>query len=276
MAAPTWTTPPAPEADIEPARIAYVSCPLCGDAAILDLREADCTRHILYQPALPPTISWCRCHRCGHVFAEGYFNRAAEALVFAAAPPGQQPGDDVERQRALWAEVVERVTARVEDAPGRWLDVGFGNAALIFTAAEWGYRPLGIDLRPSNVAKLRSLGFEARCCDILELQERSAFQVVSLADVLEHLAFPRRALEHAATLLAPRGLLFVSTPNMDTAVWRALDEQQANPYWGELEHYHCFSRPRLYALLRECGFEPLHYAVSPRYRCGMDVIAGKS
>jgi len=159
--------------------------------------------------------------------------------------------------------------------PGRWLDVGFGNAALIFTAAEWGYQPLGIDLRQSSVAKLRALGYEARRCDILELKEQAAFQVVSLADVIEHLAFPRRALEHAATLIAPQGLLFVSTPNIDTAVWRALDAQQANPYWGELEHYHCFSRARLYALLLECGFEPIHYAVSARYRCGMDVIARK-
>ena len=122
---------------------------------------------------------------------------------------------------------------------------------------------------------MRALGYEARRCDILELKEQAAFQVVSLADVIEHLAFPRRALEHAATLIAPQGLLFVSTPNIDTAVWRALDAQQVNPYWGELEHYHCFSRARLYALLLECGFEPIHYAVSARYRCGMDVIARK-
>jgi len=175
----------------------------------------------------------------------------------------------------LWAGVVDQVTARADAAPGRWLDVGFGNASLIFTAAEWGYQPLGIDVRASSVAKLQALGYEARCCDVLELKGPSAFQVVSLADVIEHLAFPRQALEHAASLLAPRGLLFVSTPNMDTAVWRALDAQQANPYWGELEHYHCFSRARLYALLHECGFEPLHYAVSSRFRCGMDVIARK-
>lgn len=216
------------------------------------------------------------------MFAEGYFNQAAEALLFAAAPAGQQPGEDVERQRALWAGVVERVTAhlgsaplRADAAPARWLDVGFGNGSLVFTAAEWGYRPLGLDLRAASVAKLQALGFDARCCDILGIDEPAAFQVISLADVLEHVAFPRPALERAAYLLQQRGLLFVSTPNMDTAVWRALDAQQANPYWVELEHYHCFSRIRLYALLEECGFEPLHYDVSARYRCGMDVIARK-
>ena len=97
--------------------------------------------------------------------------------------------------------------------------------------------------------------------------------MVSLADVIEHFAFPRQALEHAATLLAPRGLLFVSTPNMDSAVWRALDAQQANPYWGELEHFHNFSRQRLYSLLEEHGFEVVHYSVSERYRVCMEVIA---
>jgi protein O-GlcNAc transferase len=260
---------------MQPARIEYASCPLCGNAAIVDLLEADCTRHVLYQPALPATIGWCRCHRCAHVFAEGYFNPAAQALLFAATPPEQEPGYDVERQRALWAEVVERVAAYGGSTHGRWLDVGFGNGSLVFTAAEWGYRPLGIDLRAGSVAKLQALGYEARCCDILELEENEAFQVVSLADVIEHLPFPRKAIEHAADLLLPGGLLFVSTPNMDTAVWRALDAQQANPYWGELEHFHCFSRARLYALLAECDFEPLHYSVSPRYRCGMDVIARK-
>ena len=216
------------------------------------------------------------------MFAEGYFNHVAEALLFGATPAGQAPGEDVERQRALWSGVVERITARLGVVPGRagaapprWLDVGFGNGSLVFTAAEWGYRPLGLDLRASSVAALQALGFEARCCGIMEIEEASAFQVVSLADVLEHLAFPRPALERAFTLLAPRGLLFISTPNTDSAVWRALDAQQSNPYWGELEHYHCFSRTRLYALLEECGFEPLHYDVSARYRCGMDVIARK-
>ena len=55
--------------------------------------------------------------------------------------------------------------------------------------------------------------------------------------------------------------------------WRLLDAVNANPYWGELEHYHNFGRARLYALLIEYGFEPLHYRVSERYRVCMEVIA---
>ena len=55
-----------------------------------------------------------------------------------------------------------------------------------------------------------------------------------------------------------------------------LDRQKANPYWAEIEHCHNFSRSRLYALLREMGFEPVRYGISERYRACMEVIARKA
>ena len=62
-------------------------------------------------------------------------------------------------------------------------------------------------------------------------------------------------------------------PSFDCALWRKLDAENACPYWSELEHFHNFSRPRLYALLAETGFKPLRFNVSYRYLIGMEVIA---
>ena len=76
-------------------------------------------------------------------------------------------------------------------------------------------------------------------------------------------------------LLAPGGALFLSMPNMDTMVWRLLHANKVNPYWGEIEHYHNFTRKRLYALLEEQGFQPVEYHASERYRVCMEVIAIK-
>ena len=42
-----------------------------------------------------------------------------------------------------------------------------------------------------------------------------------------------------------------------------------------MEHYHNFDRAGLYALLRECGFSPVYYGVSERYRACMEVAAIK-
>jgi len=66
-----------------------------------------------------------------------------------------------------------------------------------------------------------------------------------MADVLEHMPYPKPALAAAYRLLRPGGILFVSMPNYGCAAWRLLDALQCQTYWGELEHYQNFSRARL-------------------------------
>ena len=86
------------------------------------------------------------------------------------------------------------------------------------------------------------------------------------------------AAEAGSSCMPRSGLLpqsFLSMPNSDCHVWRRLDEQGENPFWGELEHYHNFGRRRLYQLLESQGFEPIRYGVSERYYMCMEVIAKK-
>jgi SAM-dependent methyltransferase len=252
-------------------RVPYEACPLCEARAPAVLLEADCTRHPLYHPTVPSLVRWMRCAGCAHVFTDGYFSAEAAAIIFGGVLEHQRPGADMENQRTISARMVDRVARH--GGAGDWLDVGFGNGSLLFTAAEWGFRPVGLDLRPETARAMRGFGVEVHEIDIAQLDAPSRFGVVSMADVLEHIPFPRRALAAAHRLLREGGLLFVSMPNMGCPVWSALDAAGINPYWGELEHFHNFSRERLYALLAQHGFEPLQYDVSQRYRVGMEVIA---
>ncbi|HMF06250.1 MAG TPA: methyltransferase domain-containing protein, partial [Methylocella sp.] len=255
-------------------RIAYAACPLCESRNFSPVIGADCARHPVYQPGLPAVMNWHLCRDCGHVFTEGYFDAAASALVFAKTQPGQIVGYDMERQRPVSARIVERVARHAPD--GHWLDVGFGNGSLLFTAEEWGYTPVGLDLREDNVRALKTLGYEAHCQSIEHLDHEALYSVISMADVLEHISFPKVALAAAHRLLRPNGVLFLSMPNMDSMVWRLLHANGVNPYWGEIEHYHNFSRRRLYTLLESHGFRPAEYNVSERYRVCMEVIAVKA
>src|ERR1700730_18813914 len=96
-----------------------------------------------------------------------------------------------------------------------------------------------------------------------------------MADVFEHIPIPKVALVAAHRLLAQNGVFFLSMPNMDSMVCRLLHANGVNPYSGEIEHYHNFSRSSLYALLKSHGFWPAEYSVSERYRMCMEVIAIK-
>ena len=254
-------------------RITYLTCPLCENADIPAVLGADCSKHPIYRPDLPPVMTWHECGACGHIFTEGYFDASAAVRMFSKTQSNQTVGYDMERQRPVSARIVAHV-ARYAQA-GSWLDVGFGNGSLLFTAEEWGYTPAGLDLRKESVTALKQLGYEAYCLPIEELDCPDRFTVVSMADVLEHMPFPKAGLAAAHRLMRQDGVLFLSMPNTENMVWRLLHANKINPYWGEIEHYHNFSRKRLYALLQEHGFAPVEYHVSERYRVCMEVIAIK-
>lgn len=254
-------------------RIIFDKCPLCDCPTLSDSFTGDCSKHPLYHPSLNAVISWKKCTKCAHIFTEGYYTDDACRLIYSKTNENQQAGFDVERQRVTSSHVIEKVLPYVTG--GNWLDVGFGNGSLLFTAQEYGFVPIGIDIREDNVNKMSALGIQSFCKDITELSLSSQCSVISMADVLEHVPYPKNALRAACRLLSDEGVLFISMPNTESIVWKALDQSKANPYWGEIEHYHNFSRSRLYGLLHEVGFEPVRYGISERYRSCMEVIARK-
>lgn len=255
------------------ARISYEACPLCESRNIRVARSADCSRHPLYRPGIASTMTWLECASCFHVFTDGYFDAEALDFLFSKTQVTQTVGHDMERQRAVSSRMVEWIANHV--VGGDWLDVGFGNGSLLFTAEEFGFRPVGVDLRKSSVDALQRLGYEAYCMDLAKLPAAERFSVISMADVLEHMPYPKAGLEAAHRLLKQDGVLFVSMPNLDNMLWRLLDANKVNPYWGEIEHYHNFSRKRLFALLESHGFRAFKYRVSERYRVCMEVLAVK-
>lgn len=253
------------------ARIAYEACPLCNSPDIAMHKEADCTGHSRYDAALPPAMVWCRCGSCSHIFTQGYFAPDVAKAVYAGITQDVGNGEVIEASRIVSARIVGNV-ARYK-AAGDWLDASFGNASLLFTAAEWGFRAVGLNQRPGNAQALKDLGYESHCAPIETLDFPGRFSVVSMTDCLERTPFPRTTLDAAHRLLQPGGVLFVRAPNMATIVWRLLDTAGRNPFWNEFEHYHNFTRERLYALLRTHGFKPAAYAVSEHDTSGMEVIA---
>ena len=99
----------------------------------------------------------------------------------------------------------------------RAIDVGCGAGLVAEPLARLGAAVVGIDAAPENVAAARAhaaavgLSIDYRAVDLETVDER--FDLVTCLEVIEHVPDPRRFVSALARVLAPGGLLIVSTPN---------------------------------------------------------------
>ena len=148
------------------------------------------------------------------------------------------------------------------------LDIGCssGNLGVALERVR-GCRVVGVDVDPDAVAVARSRGIEAHVADLTRQPAETVlgnrhFDVVVLADVLEHLRQPASLLAPAATLLNPGGRVLCSFPNIthvDVQLMLAQDQWRVQPT-GILDETHL-------RFFTEANFTEL------AFRCGYDVTA---
>lgn len=98
------------------------------------------------------------------------------------------------------------------------VDLGCGGGLLALPLAEQGAQVIGVDLAPAalrnaqRIADERGVALYVAGASLLQSPLRSGCaDVVLLADVIEHVDDPARAVAEAARLLRPGGRLFVNT-----------------------------------------------------------------
>jgi 2-polyprenyl-3-methyl-5-hydroxy-6-metoxy-1,4-benzoquinol methylase len=121
-------------------------------------------------------------------------------------------------------------------ARGRLLDVGCGHGLLLDEARSRGYETVGLELSRSAAAHARSIGLDVREWPLEAFGSASNgdspgdFDVVVLADVLEHLDDPVAAIGQCAALLRPGGVLCIVTPDPSSATAKLAGAR----WWGYL------------------------------------------
>ena len=147
---------------------------------------------------------------------------------------------------------------------GQLLDVGAYIGVFVEVAASRaGWQALGVE--PSTwaveVARQRDLCVLEGTQEHPDLAGRQ-FDVVTMWDVIEHVADPKRELQLAYDLLRPGGVLAVHTMDVHSLFARLM-----GPRWPWLMsmHIHYFSRASLEGLLRACGYEILFNGIQGRY-----------
>lgn len=104
-----------------------------------------------------------------------------------------------------------RLLELIGDEPRTVLDIGCGQGELSHLARRRGHRVVGIDMNPPQFELDEFIA--ADISQGLPIGEDRQFDIVVLADVLEHMQDPLRLLLEARRHLAPDGRILVSLPN---------------------------------------------------------------
>ena len=98
----------------------------------------------------------------------------------------------------------------------RLLDVGCSNGQFIYQAARQGLEASGVELNMGTAQIAKDNGLDVFVGTLEEARlPTSAFDIITLNDLLEHVTDPNTLIAECRRLLAPGGILVISTPNLD-------------------------------------------------------------
>lgn len=172
------------------------------------------------------------CRECGAIQQPALRGAPLHALYRAVHDDAYL--DEAAGRRATADRLLDLIAPHA--AAGRLLDVGCGPGLLLDEARRRGYEPLGLELSATAAEHARRvLGLEVLEVPLEAFSDPDGFDVVVLADVLEHLDDPCTALDRCARLLRPGGVLCVATPDPASLVARLAGSR----WWGYLPGHTC-------------------------------------
>lgn len=145
---------------------------------------------------------------------------------------------------------------KLDDTPGKVLEVGCGSGELLGELRDEGWQTYGIDPSGAAVAAAAERGAQVHE-GTLEDQPwpDREFQLIIFQHSLEHIPEPVSALREATELLAPGGKMIVDVPN-----WSSWQRRLYGGRWVMLDlprHLQHFSPQALRRIGARVGLEPL-------------------
>ncbi|MBF0253809.1 MAG: methyltransferase domain-containing protein [Candidatus Omnitrophica bacterium] len=206
-----------------------------------------------------------KCTSCGLVYALPELSRSELRQSYASmADPEYLAEEDGRRRQA--AVVLSRLEKVIRG--GKLLEVGCGPGVLLSEAKKRGWDTYGVELsRWAAHHARRAFGLDVFEGTLAEAGiAEGSYDAVVMLDVIEHLENPAEVLAQAARVLKPGGILYVSTPDVESAMSRFLGAR----WWGISKHHlFYFSRRTLKAMLQARGFKAVAWSSYPRFfTCG--------
>lgn len=225
-----------------------------------------------------PFKLWMKCHNCSNLYTykhpEEYFQLSDESKLIT--PDNDKYFSTIAKTStvilSIWCNIINRISAYTSGK--NILEVGVGNGELIAVALELGYSIDAVEILPSEAERISNmLNIPIWNGDFLNYRADKKYSIITMGDVIEHVSSPTDALKNAYNLLEDDGVLWLSTPNYESAFSKMLKFN--DPMWCEPHHITYFSYKGLANLAENCGFKVVDYQISSRYNGSMELILVK-
>jgi 2-polyprenyl-3-methyl-5-hydroxy-6-metoxy-1,4-benzoquinol methylase len=207
----------------------YLPCLLCGRE-----RRPVLTGLYDHRFGAPGAYDIVRCQVCGleqtwprpaeaelKELYERYYNYGGEEGTAYTAMRERFMASGLYR---LWLRADGDVAFHLRPGAGRLLDVGCNEGRGLACYAANGFAAEGLELNERAAAVARARGFTVHISPLAQFDPRKPYEVVVLANVLEHAWDPRAMLKDVRRVLKPGGQVWISCPNA-ASFWRILFKQ---------------------------------------------------
>ncbi len=152
----------------------------------------------------------------------------------------------------IWLMIDGDVSFHSRKGHGRLLDYGCNEGRGLTIYHHRGYEVEGLELNTHAADLARAKGFAVTSSALEEFEPTQSFDIVILANVLEHALDPREMLRQVARLLKESGEVWISCPNSRSAMRYLFGRYWIN--WHVPFHITHFTAVSLTRLLKEQGF----------------------
>ena len=248
----------------------YVNCNLCGHdetrvrfpstlpdgVAPQNVEAFRCT-----SPGYGRHHTVVQCQHCGLLYTNPRFEgeHILDSYVAVEDPLYLQERDG----RVLTFERHLRPLEKIKAPPGKLLDVGAYTGVFVEIAAQHGWEAMGVEPSRWAVEQARENGLHMIEGTLATSGlAAGSLDVVTMWDVIEHVADPFGEMQQAHRLLKSGGLLVVHTMDIDSLFARIMGGRW--PWLMEM-HIYYFSRRTLKAMLEKAGFTVIRVEPQGRY-----------
>lgn len=180
------------------------------------------------------------------LYASDYFSGATHGFGFTNYE------EDKIASRSYLEFLLDQI-ATYTSAGRQLLDIGAANGFFVALSKKAGFDSFGIELSDSAVSWARKLGRQVEVSSIEEFNTDKKFDVVTMLDVLEHLAEPKIAILKIRELMNRSGILVINIPDRSSFFSRICGTK-----WHAYlppEHWFYFNKKSVTRLLTGAGFE---------------------